>query len=155
MQTPQSAEMPKTTLATRRWWPFVIVLLIAAFIALAVSLLPRGYSQDFSVIGKGSNVMVLVHDHDVVQSMDTMNAMNEIRDEYEGRVKFLVADRYVPEGAQFAQAHGVGRIGIIFFAPDGDTIHILDTTQDTESLRKNLDQAFNLKSSAAPIHPAY
>lgn len=148
MQTSQSPEksIEKTMVkpALRRWWPFVIALLVAGFIALAASLLPRGYSQDFSIIGKGGNVMVLVHDDDVVQSMDTMNAMHEVRDEYEGQVQFLVADIYVPEGAQFAQAHGMNSIGIIFFSPNGDIIHALDTTQDAGTLRKNLNQAFGL-----------
>jgi UDP-N-acetylenolpyruvoylglucosamine reductase len=144
MQPQQPPEKPAAKTNTRRWGPLVIALLIAAFIALAVSLLPRGYSQDFSIIGKGSNVVVLVHDHNVVQSMDTMSAMNEVRDEYEGRVKFLVADRYVAEGARFAQAHGVSSIGLIFFAPDGSVIHILDTAQDAESLRKNINKAYNL-----------
>ena len=128
---------------SRRWWPtLAIAAFVIGFIALAVALLPRGYSQDFSIIGKGGNVMVLVHDHNVVQSMDTMNAMNEVRDEYAGRVKFLVADKYVAEGAQFAQTYGVGSIGLVFFAPNGEVIRILDTTQDAESLRKNLNRAF-------------
>ena len=144
MQTPQSPEKSTAKPNTRRWLPLAIALLVAGFIALAVSLLPSGYSQDFSLIGKGGNVMVLVHDHNVVQSMATMDAMNAVRDENEGRVKFLVADRYVVEGAQFAQAHGMRSVGLIFFAPSGDTIHITDTTQDAESLRKNINKAFNL-----------
>lgn len=136
------AAQENSPIPRRRWPTLVIAAWVVGFIALAVSLLPRGYSQDFSVIGKGGNVMVLVHDHNVVQSMDTMNAMNEVRDEYAGRVKFLVADKYVAEGAQFAQTYGVGSIGLVFFAPNGEVIRILDTTQDAESLRKNLNRAF-------------
>lgn len=145
------AAKPTDPPAPRRWWPtLLIVALIAGFIAVAVSLLPRGYSQDFSLIGKGGNVLVLVHDHNVVQSMDAMNAMNDVREEYEGRVTFLVADKYTPEGTKFIETYGVSPVSLVFFAPSGEKLQALYSPQDAASLRKNLNLAFHFQGAALP-----
>jgi hypothetical protein len=127
-------------------WPKLItfsLILILIFIVIAVSLLPRGFSQDLSVIGQGTNALVLVHDSNVVQSADTMVAMNAVRDDYEGRVAFIVADINTPEGRQFANGHGFGPVALAFFAANGERLQLLYSEQTGESLRNNLNTTFN------------
>ena len=125
-------------------WPKLITFsLILIFIVVAVSLLPRGFSQDLSVIGQGTNAVVLVHDSNVVQSADTMVAMNAVRDDFDGRVSFIVADINTPEGRQFANTHGFGPVALAFFAANGDRLQLLYSEQTGESLRKNLNSTFN------------
>ena len=101
----------------------VIKLLIAALILgmlwLAVSNLPQGYSRDLTQIGKGKNVVVQVHDHNLVGSIDLMEAMNTIRPEYAETVEFVVADLLTPEGQAFATRHNASAVTLVFFAPDG------------------------------------
>lgn len=133
----------KTASKSRLWITLLVISLILLFIGAAITLLPRGYEQDLSLIGKGHNVIVLVHDHNTVSSLETMNAMNALRDEYEGRVKFLVADIFTPEGKRFADAHGIESTGLVFFAPNGEKLGIAYGQQDVELLRKNLSKEFH------------
>lgn len=130
--------------SARPLWPkFLILALILGFIAIAASLLPRGFSDDFSQIGKGSNIVVLVHNHDTTNSMELMNTMNKLRDEYEGRVKFMVADKFAPEGIKFVETYAIDTVALVFFAPDGTRLDTLYTQEDEASLRNNLNRVFH------------
>jgi hypothetical protein len=128
---------------TRSIWPrlitFSLILLIAA---LAVSLLPRGFSEDTSLIGGGTNAVVLIHDNNVIQSADTMVAMNDVRDEYDGRLEFIVADIKTPTGEMFADKHGLQPTALVFFAANGERLQTLYTPQVGESLREHLNSIF-------------
>jgi hypothetical protein len=65
-----------TVSSAKNIWPKLITFsFILLVIVIAVSLLPRGFSQDLSVIGQGTNAVVLVHDGNILQSTDTMIAM--------------------------------------------------------------------------------
>lgn len=120
----------------------IIFSAIVLGIAVAVSLLPRGFSQDTSIIGKGVNVVVLVYDPNLVQSGETIIAMNEVRDEYEGRLEFIVANINTPSGKTFVVAHGVQPSALLFFAVNGERLQTLYSPQDGKSLRNNLDAVF-------------
>ena len=129
---------------TRRLWPKLIILMaMLGIAAVLVSLLPRGYSQDTSLIGKGGNIVVLFHDPFSVASSENMNAMNILRDEYDGRVIFLVADKNVQQGIKFTETHGMDSPAFIFFAPNGEKINVVYPQQNAESLRKNINKAFH------------
>lgn len=124
-------------------WPKLIVFsLILGVIVVAVNLLPRGFSQDLTAIGQGTKAVVLVHDGNLLQSADTMVAMNAVRDEFEGRIQFIVADINTPEGRKFANQHGFGPAALAFFAADGQQVQVLYTEQTGETLRKNIDLFF-------------
>ena len=58
----------------------ITVFAITAFLATAFLLLPKGFSGDTSVIGKGSNVAVLAHNKDSVKSLNLMELMNQLRE---------------------------------------------------------------------------
>lgn len=125
-------------------WPKLITFsLILLVIFIAVSLLPRSFSQDLSVIGQGTNAVVLVHDGNILQSTDTMVAMNAIRDDFDERVTFIVADINTPEGKRFADNHGFGQAALAFFAANGDRLQVLYSEQTGESLRQHLNTIFN------------
>ncbi|HEY5602927.1 MAG TPA: hypothetical protein VIM41_07465, partial [Gammaproteobacteria bacterium] len=47
----------------------ISVFAVTAFLAVAVMLLPKGFSGDTAIIGQGSNVVVLAHNKDSVQSL--------------------------------------------------------------------------------------
>ena len=127
----------------RSIWPKLITLIFILLIgALVVSLLPRSFSQDTSIIGKGVNVVVLVYDPNLVQSGETITAMNEVRDEYEGHLEFIVASINTPSGETFIDAHGVRPSALLFFAASGERLQILYSPQDGKSLRINLDAVF-------------
>lgn len=125
-------------------WPKLLTaIVLLGFGALAVVLLPRGYSQDISLIGKGDNIVVLFHEPFFVNSQENIDTVNAVRDEYEGRVKFIVADKNVEQGKKFTELYGVDSTALVFFAPAGEKIHISYNRQDEESLRKNINEVFN------------
>ncbi len=147
MQTPQSNK-PAATAATpkskRPLWPKLLTAVVLLGVAaIAVWLLPRGYSQDISLIGKGDNIVVLFHDPFLVNSQENMDAMSALRDEYDGRLTFIIADKNLDPGKKFTELYGVDSVALIFFAPNGEMIHTFYSSQDTESLRKNINRAFH------------
>ena len=125
----------------------IIALVILGVLWLAVSNLPRGYSRDLTQIGKGKNVVVQVHDHNLVGSIDLMETLNKVRPEYAATVEFVVADLLTQEGQAFATQHNVSSVTLIFFAPDGTRRGAIQGAQDPNSLRNSLNQAFNLPAA--------
>ena len=147
MQTPQSNK-PAATSATpkskRPLWPKLLTAVVLLGVgAIAVSILPRGFSQDISLIGKGDNIVVLFKDPFSVGGQEKMDAMSAVRDEYNGRVTFIVADANVAQGKKFTELYGVDSAALVFFAPDGVRLNTFHDKQDKESLRKNINREFH------------
>jgi len=129
--------------AKRSIWPKLIALtFILVIAAVAISLLPRGFSGDTSLIGKGTSVLLVVHDNNILQSGETMAVMNEIRDDYADRLTFIVADIKTPEGNAFADRHGLMPTALVFFSASGENLQTLYTPQTAESLRQELSKVF-------------
>lgn len=122
----------------------IIALTMLGVLWLAVANLPRGYSRDLTQIGKGRNVVVQVHDHNLVGSIDLMETLNKVRPEYADAVEFVVADLLTPEGQAFATSHDASSVTLVFFAPDGTQRGSIKGAQDVNALRNSLNQAFNL-----------
>ncbi len=136
-------ENPKNAGNTRSIWPKLITISLILLIAVvAVSLLPRGFSEDTSLIGKGTNALVLVHDNNILQSGETMVAMNEVRDEYTERLELIVADIKTPLGKTFADRYGLQPTALVFFAANGEVLQTLYSPQTGESLRQELNNIF-------------
>ena len=139
----KTAPPPKKSLLIK----VIIALAMLGVLWLAVSNLPRGYSRDLTQIGKGKNVVVQVHDHNLVGSIDLMETLNKVRPEYAASVEFVVADLLTPEGQAFATKHNANSVTLIFFAPDGTQRGAIQGAQDPSSLRNSLNQAFNLPAA--------
>ncbi len=127
----------------RSIWPRLLTFtFILVVIVVAVSLLPRGFSQDTSLVGTGVNVVVLVHDSNLIQSADTMVAMNEVRDEYDERVEFVVADFMTPDGRTFADRYNLQPTALVFFAGNGERLQTAYNEQTGASLRQSINVTF-------------
>lgn len=126
------------------WSKWLTLLLVVAALAFVVVKLPRGFSEDLSVIGQGKNVAVMVHDKEGVQSMNLMSMINKVRGEYADRIEFRVADANTKEGLAFSEKHQAPSASLILFARDGRRLGIVDGergAQDPDALRKTLDEA--------------
>ena len=121
----------------------ISVFVIVAFLAAAFMLLPKGFSGDTSIIGKGSNVVVLAHNKDSVQSLNLMEYMNQVRDVYAGRVEFVVADANTPEGRAFIEAQNVQLGTLLLFTEKGTRLNVVSNINSQSSLRSVLNKAFN------------
>lgn len=122
----------------------ITVAIVVVAIAFAATLLPRGFSDDLGRIGKGLPAAVLIHDKETVVSMDLMELMNMLRDDYEERVVFLATDIATEEGQAFAARHGVGSSILLLFDDTGRRIAVIDGIRDPETLRATLDERLQL-----------
>ncbi len=122
----------------------LVAVLVLGTLWVAVQNLPRGYSRDLSLIGKGSNVVVQVHDHNLMGSVELMENLNKVRPDFAASVEFVVADLTTPEAQAFATQHNAGSVTLLFFAPDGTPRGEVHGVQDPGALRSALNQAFNL-----------
>jgi len=131
-----------TSSIKKRWPQWTSILFIIIGITVGVTLLPKGYSEDLSVIGSGKNVAVLVHNKEGVRSMNLMNQIDVIRDNYKDRIEFRIAERGSQQGAEFAQRNMAGDATLVLFKGDGTTAGKIGNFDNAENLAKSLDQIF-------------
>jgi predicted polyphosphate/ATP-dependent NAD kinase len=137
MNRTQNGSALRTTLIT-----------IAATIAVLVFLitrLPQGFSDDLSRIGRGANIVVLVHSKSTVRSQNLMSLLNQVRPDYAGKVEWLVADIETESGKAFVREQQLNDSILVFFGPDGTRRGVLEGAVDENGLRMALDTAFSLK----------
>lgn len=120
----------------------ITIFAIVAFLTAAVMLLPKGFSGDTSIIGQGSNVVVLAHNKDSVQSLNMMEYMNQVRGDYAGKVEFVVADANTPQGRAFVETQQVELGTLLLFMPNGSRLSVVRNIDSPSSLRSTLDSAF-------------
>ncbi len=119
---------------------------ISAFLAAAVMLLPKGFSDDLSKIGKGMAAVVLTHDKSSMRSLELMTLLNKVRSDYADKVEFFVVTINSREGQIFRQRQNVGSIVLIFFSPNGTKESTLDSNMSEMDLRLELDKLSLVKS---------
>ena len=134
MHHTQNGSAARTTL--------IVLAAIGAFIAVAVMLLPKGFSSDTSIIGRGSNVVVLAHNKDSVYSLNLMDIMNQVRGDYTGRIDFVVADANTPRGRAFIEKQQVELGTLLLFGPDGTRRGVVNAIKNQTELRTTLDSIF-------------
>ncbi len=139
MKTPEK-EPIKTK---KRISPTLIILgIIALLVVLAVTSLPRAFPTDFSIVGKGSNAVVLMYDPNILQSGETTSAMNEVRDEYAGQIEFVVVQIGTPTGSLLSRRYDLKTAALLFFDGSGKMLKIVHSAQDAASLRHNFNEIF-------------
>jgi hypothetical protein len=131
----QSEQLTKSPGQARKIKLIVIVLLLL-LVGIVVMNLPRGFSGDLSLIGKGKAAVVLVRDKNAVESFGLMEVMNGIRDLYAGKVEFLLTDFDTPEGRAFISANGAARVTVVVFDANGNKVNVLYPPQTAESMQQ-------------------
>lgn len=118
----------------------IVLLVIGLFFAGAVMLLPKSFSDDLTLIGKGSASVVLTSDNNLVVSQTSMEMLNKIRSDYEGDVHFLVADVGTSKGQGFMRKQQVGVAWLLFFDTDGKRENLLEADASETVVRAVLDK---------------
>lgn len=117
----------------------IVTLLVIAFL-----MLPKGFSDDLSRIGQGTNAVVLAHNKEAVQSLDMITLLDKVRGDYAGRIEFIVVDIDTPAGQAFMEREQVGASVLLLFDPDGTRRGMLMSVRDEQTLRAALDNAFGI-----------
>ncbi|MGC2048270.1 MAG: hypothetical protein WA635_06645 [Gallionella sp.] len=119
-----------------KWLAFAFFVVLAV---VAVMNLPRGFSDDLSLVGKGKPSIVFVRDKNAVQTFGLLEAMNGIRDKYSGQVEFLLTDFDTQQGRAFMAANDVPRVTLVLLDADGKKVKVLYAPQSAESLQQEID----------------
>lgn len=115
---------------------WIVAGILLLFSVVAAMSLPRGFSDDLSRIGKGKAAVVLVRDKNAVESFNLIEVMNSVRDQYAGKVEFLVTDFNTPEGRAFIAANKAERVTVTVIDANGKAANILYPPQTAESLEQ-------------------
>ncbi len=123
----------------------ITIAIVVVALAIAATQLPRGFSEDVSVIGQGKPVVVLVHNKESMLSLNLMTLMNEVRPDYRDYVEFLTVDIATDNGRSFVDRYQLdGSIMLVLFDRDGAVRGILPNIEDEARLRSVLNNAFSL-----------
>jgi|GEM_PF-1738365 len=98
----------------------ILVLLLLAWLMLR--LLPAGFSTDLGMVGSGEPAIVLVHDHNYVESVDLMDSLGHVRDRHPDAMLYLVADLNTPRGERFAEQYDLDAVTLILFDSHGNQV---------------------------------
>ena len=69
--------------------------------------------------------------------------VNSLKPEFEGKIRFVLANLNNSKGKWFAEYHNVGRVTLLFFNPNGEKISSLVGEQEPEYLRQVFNRVFN------------
>ena len=118
---------------------FAIIIAICVILFVAAILLPKGFSDDLTIIGKGSVAVVLTHDKNSMNGIEMMDLLNKVRSDYKGEVEFLVVDVNTVKGQTFMQQQRVGAIVLVLFDPDGTRGDMIGGDIGEQELRSAFD----------------
>ena len=136
--------MPDLKPKKRFWSGGYTALLIVAGLIFAIAALPKNYSNDLSVIGAGQKVVVIIHDRKKFQSVDFLSHMNVLRDKYNVRIIFCVADIKDEDGAAFAKAQAVTPPSLLLFAADGTPLGTIKASRSAEVIEEAIKRIFQI-----------
>jgi len=125
----------------------ITIAIIVVSLVFVISKLPKGYSDDVSTVGKGTNVALLLHDKNTMTSLDLMGLMDEVRDDYVNQVDFIVVniDVATPKERVFVQQQQMGNAAILLFSPAGERLKVFMDIRNVGTFRKILNDTFQLK----------
>lgn len=126
-----------------------MVKTIAVTAASFVALVALGYllimgigkpiSTDLSVIGQGKPVLVLAYDNFSPTGGDALNRLRQVRNDYDSRLDFVVADMGTPQGRAFADRYQLVDGQALFLKQDGQPLQIISIPADERELRSRLE----------------
>lgn len=97
-------------------------------------------STNLSVIGQGHPVLVLAYENFSPTGGAALDRLREIRDEYEPRLQFVVADLGTPQGRAFANRFGLNDGQKMFIDSDGEAMVIAHHNGGVGELRAIIDK---------------
>lgn len=133
-----NATRPASRLSVR----LISAAVVVGLVVFVIAMLPKSFSEDMSRIGGGSNVVVLVHNKNAIESQHLMDLLNAVRGDYAPQIEFLVADVDTENGKAFMRTQEVGAAVLLLFGPDGARHGVLPGPLDKEALRAALDAAY-------------
>lgn len=113
-----------------------ILIMLLVFAGLAWQLLPSGFETDLSRIGTGQQALVLVHDHQRVDSVELMESLSGLRERHPDLALYMVADLNTPRGQRFAENHDLEPATLVLFDRRGSPVARLRGAQSVSGIEQ-------------------
>lgn len=121
----------------------IAVIAIAVGGALILTQLPtRGFDRDITQVGQGQPTVVLGYENHSPVGIAAMGRVNHVREDYEDRILFLVADLMDEQGEAFAREHLIGDGYIGLFDGQGELLDRGEVPEEESALRGKIEGAF-------------
>lgn len=125
----------------------VVVIVVLGWFAIT-NLVDKPLSADLSKVGQGKPALVLAFESHSGAGTMAMDLVNQVRDNYEPEVEFLVADLGTPKGKAFASRYGLQNGTGVLLDGDGSRVSKRSLTTDAAQLRQWLDRDLERSSMA-------
>ena len=117
----------------------VTLLVLALVLGYAVwHLMGESVSADLSVIGEGSPVAVLVYENYAPDSMEHLEHINAVRDDFHNELEFRVATMGSPAGDAFIDRYDAPRGALVVLDGNGELLAGLSMPDEPEALARRL-----------------
>ena len=117
----------------------VFLVVLAALGYLFIISIGKPISTDLSIIGKGKPALVLAYDNFSPTGGDALNRLRNVRNDYDSRLDFMVADLGTPQGEAFANRYKLADGHAVFIMKDGQPLRVTSIPEDDRELRNRLD----------------
>lgn len=115
-----------------------LTVLLIGGLYMVTKLVLKPMNTDLSLIGQGTPALVLAYENYSPAGMDALDRLNKVRDDFEARMLFLVADLGTPQGRRFAEQFNLPDGGAVFLAKDGKPLSLHSIPVDEANLRQRL-----------------
>ena len=126
------------------WIKLGVVALDMLFIGVAIMSLPKGYSDDLSMLGKGKVAIVLIRDKNAVESFEMQNVMDSLRELYSGKIEFLLTDFNTSQGKEFMAISGSDRTDLVLVNSKGQPVKALRPPQTPRDVQREIITLFGI-----------
>ena len=126
--------MNKTVVITAA--SLVAVMLLGYLLIIGVG---KPISTDLSVVGQGKPVLVLAYDNFSPTGGDALNRLRQVRNDYDSRLDFVVADLGTPQGRTFANRYQLVDGQAVFLKRDGQPLLVTSIPANERELRRRLE----------------
>lgn len=123
----------------KSWRNFsIVVAVIAVVLVVMIIASPRGFETDLTKIGTGVPTLVLVYDPNLVVTGEQLHELNQVREEFEAPMHFLLADVGYEQARAFIDAHDTHPGMMLLFSPEGELLTRIAAPVAAERLRQEL-----------------
>lgn len=134
----KQTEQGTATRSRARIVKWVVAAFLVLVAVLVVKILPHGYSDDLSLTGKGRPSLVLIRDNNAVQTYELIDVMNDIRDQYEANIDFILTDFNTAAGRRFMDTTGAPRATLVLLDGQGKLVKNIFHPQTPATLKQEL-----------------
>ena len=120
----------------------IVLISIVAIVAAGYLMMMgagKPISADLTLVANGRPAIVLAYENFSPQGGAALNQLRKVRDEFDARMEFVIADLGTPQGRNFANRHELVDGLAVFMSETGEVIKVIPIPVDDQALRMLLN----------------